>query len=1014
MCRLQSQKEEKRDSAPQNSQSQSRTNREVKISHAQMIKEPSCFRTVEGIIQRQKVVMKNGDPFYKKIKVNQSQDESGSAEEKSKLVKRWYHGVDFITVEVEDASEEFTLPSGKGQEKKRKMKKIKENSKKSSEGELSENPKKNDYISEEDICLSDNGLDNGMYRKEMLYKGMYIYTRKNPNAKLQKKKVNENQKVFLNPNRINISYNKIEEGISKEISIPVLKIVRNPKRNEAEEFVEINELKKIETKERKEWFNNAINRMEHFLSEKNQQGDIEEIILKNQFQGPINGLHKETIRKEEKSPLDVTAYARGTETKLWQLLNRLQKKQIIEFIKETDSLDESNTKMLLNNLKRYKLYSVTEKIEIFTKPLKLFNSIQAFINEFKTGKEEAYYISDENILLVSEGELRKKIEGSEFTIEDTLKHNLNFKGLRVNISESAEKEAALMKKYMEKRGYSEKAVRKVLNMIMQYGGEYVPLIKISDLGGESETELINKVKEDLIKVLNKDLFKYNGFYEKNTKLVLKLLEQIGDISISKPVKLEFDKIKENLTKIKENLTKIETKNLSGYEKRKSNLKCMDDFYFCMQELHQLIRECFNLKIDDGKAEEEFSSALCSLAGGGEKNVMNPKLILAEAHGLAMYRKISDVLKEKRTYVDKENIYFETPELFPNRIDDKNGEKIDVYVMEPHPNNAAKESVEHKKPLCYVLEKLKKDKSDSETETRKQITIIMDVTLNCLADAEIQELLKDEEVKRFIENGILNLVLLQSGTKFYTHGMDIASVGTALVYNNSKEAWKHFNEDLINSSKYKMKTEKEDLEEKPQFAIHIPKKDQKYFAKMLTLKNEGEDSKYYQQAYLDKIKRNAHKLYNRLACMNKQTKDALKVLESTTGTKNAQNVYVAIRFKDEFIKKILTCTGKEKEKYRKIFGDYVGSLSDDKYNPTDYKYLEEFNKKVLFSKIKKLFKQYYVYDRQSFGFDITNIGECGTTIRITTGIEPKSYMKIYANIIKKLSKQLMDGDIKDIK
>lgn len=1010
MCGLQSEKKEKSDSALQSSQPQSQANREAKISHAQMIKEPSCFRVVEGVIQRQKIVMKNGDPFYKKIKVNQSQDESGSAEGKSKLVKRWYHGVGPINVEVEDVSEEFTLPSGKGQEKKRKMKKIKENPEKSSEGELSENPKKDDYISEEDICLSDNGLDNGMYRKEMIYKGMYIYEREKQDGELKRKKVNENRKVFLNPNIINIPY-KIKEydrtkkkNISKEISIPTLKIVGITQKNEInelEEFVEINELKKIERKEGKEWFNNAINRMEHFLSEKNQQGDIEEIVLKNQFQGPINGLFGDTIRKKESSPLDVTAYARGTETKLWQLLNSLQRKQIREFIKETDSLDESNTKMLLDNLKSYKLYSVTEKIEIFTKPLKLFNSIQEFINTFKTGSEEAYYISDENILLVSETELGKKLGGSEFTIEQTLNHNLNFKGLRVNISESAEKEAALMKKYMEKRGYSEKAVRKILNRIMQYGGEYVPLIGISDLGTESETKQINKVEEDLKKVFDKDFFKSNEFYQENINIVLGLLKQIDDIVVSKPVRLEFDRIIENLTK-------IDKKVLSNDKDAqiKYNLKCMDDFYFCMQKLHQLIRECFNLKIDDEKAEEEFSSALCSLAGAesGEE-VRSPQLVLAEAHGLAMYRKISDALKEKKTYVDEENIYFETPELFPNRIQGEE-EEIDVYVMEPHPNNAAKDSVEHKDPLSYVLEKL-------NNITDKQITIIMDVTLNCLADEEIQELLKNEEVEKFIKDGKLNLVLLQSGTKFYTHGMDIASVGTALVYNN-KDNWKSFNEDLINSSKCKFQTEEEDSEEKPQYAINITKKDQKYFAKMLTLKNSEKDSKYYQQVYLDKIKNNAHKLYNQLVCMNTQTEDALKVLESTTGTENAKNVYVAIRFKDEFVKKILTCTGEEKEKYKEIFKNFkndVGSLSDGEYNPTDYKYLEKFNKGVLFSEIKKLFKEYYVYDRQSFGFDITNIGECGTTIRITTGIESESYMETYADIIKDLSKKLMAGNTK---
>lgn len=106
----------------------------------------------------------------------------------------------------------------------------------------------------------------------------------------------------------------------------------------------------------------------------------------------------------------------------------------------------------------------------------------------------------------------------------------------------------------------------------------------------------------------------------------------------------------------------------------------------------------------------------------------------------------------------------------------------LIFMDIHPNNVV-ETTQYSHDILYFLNKMQAWESIPRT-------LILDVTLNALTDVEIQAVL--EQASPLIEQGLLNLVLVQSLTKFAQLGLDKRSAGCSITFNDGNDPWKDFN------------------------------------------------------------------------------------------------------------------------------------------------------------------------------------------------------------------------------
>lgn len=106
----------------------------------------------------------------------------------------------------------------------------------------------------------------------------------------------------------------------------------------------------------------------------------------------------------------------------------------------------------------------------------------------------------------------------------------------------------------------------------------------------------------------------------------------------------------------------------------------------------------------------------------------------------------------------------------------------LIFMDIHPNNVV-ETTQYSHDIIYLLNKMQTWESICRT-------LVLDVTLNALNDPEIQAVLK--QAHSLIEQGLLNLVLVQSLTKFAQLGLDKRSAGCSIIFNNDNDSWREFN------------------------------------------------------------------------------------------------------------------------------------------------------------------------------------------------------------------------------
>lgn len=124
-------------------------------------------------------------------------------------------------------------------------------------------------------------------------------------------------------------------------------------------------------------------------------------------------------------------------------------------------------------------------------------------------------------------------------------------------------------------------------------------------------------------------------------------------------------------------------------------------------------------------------------------------------------------------------------LYPIRHLSDTKETADVLFLEIHPNNAV-ESRQFAHDVSSLLRTM-------QTWQTKPRTLVIDATLNALNDSEIIQML--DMANSLIQQGYLNVILIQSLTKFSQLGLDKRSAGLLVMLNNNGPRWNAINRKL---------------------------------------------------------------------------------------------------------------------------------------------------------------------------------------------------------------------------
>lgn len=390
---------------------------------------------------------------------------------------------------------------------------------------------------------------------------------------------------------------------------------------------------------------------------------------------------------------------------------------------------------------------------------------------------------------------------------------------------------------------------------------------------------------------------------------------------------------------------------------------MERFYQAMQEIHRVIR------FQNDWAQREFSlqKAIASLLSGpveegnvglsnADAQALLPYATVERApHALAMLEQIRASLPENISVAYLAGGYYETPGLFSapfqcGFVTHPELPEKDLVIMEPHPNNAAEISVQAHDPVVLINHLFSNNPSRART-------LVMDVTLNHLCDDQLLQTLKT--ARPHIESGMLNLVLLQSGTKFIQNGMDLANIGIAVVFNNP-QCWGDFEANMVRNR------------------MHVPADDEGYIASLLSPQNKGPS-----MAYLAQVRNNTAALRAMLEVEIPWDHRNTNAYEMCANS-DEKTVYIALRPTDVYLAEKLG-----KHPHAEITPDERSAANIQLYK----------------TRFRPAFSNLAAVDRSSFGFNITNFGECGETIRITLGIEELPLLREYARRILRFGASL---------
>jgi len=287
---------------------------------------------------------------------------------------------------------------------------------------------------------------------------------------------------------------------------------------------------------------------------------------------------------------------------------------------------------------------------------------------------------------------------------------------------------------------------------------------------------------------------------------------------------------------------------------------------------------------------------------------------------------------------------ETADIVIAQSDAQIEEECDVYFIDVHPNNAVENQI-FSHNILQIIETL------ASFSTDRPRTLVVDITLNSLSDSEIKKLIS--EANFLVQSGRLNLVLIQSLTKFSQLGLDKLSAGFLAAYNTYQGFWQAFNRQL---------REYQDAEPVDSLTLQ--------FFSCLT-----HYAPRFQKSYIKQINQNTSNLYH-------------KVL------KNYQELNLPIS------KKVLalTCNTDLKTCYL-AFNSKEAFAHIDPYLSVDVDEMSRFTGDI----IKKFFIPLAEWldlpltERMSIGFPLSSINECLHVIRFTVGLEAELLDK-YADII----------------
>jgi len=273
----------------------------------------------------------------------------------------------------------------------------------------------------------------------------------------------------------------------------------------------------------------------------------------------------------------------------------------------------------------------------------------------------------------------------------------------------------------------------------------------------------------------------------------------------------------------------------------------------------------------------------------------------------------------------------------------------IIFVDTHSNNAVEsELYSHQIKHLFAIRypRHKEYLSTGMIPYNIKTTIIIDATLNILNDSELTEIIS--EVNLLLQEGLLNLIIVQSLTKFTQLGADKFSAGIICVYNNGKGLWEEFNKKLYDLCSI---TRPDKLIEN-YFSIFY-----RYGRESLT-------------EYLNKVNENTCFLLNQLEQFNLGHNIGIEV----TANIDNKTCYISLNYRA----------------FTQYF--YKRSFISDQD-------ISSFNKNII-ELIVDLTKTVGIVltQRQSIGFPECNINECDFAVRLTVGLESNEQLKNIALII----------------
>lgn len=801
--------------------------------------------------------------------------------------------------------------------------------------------------------------------------------------------------------------------------------------------------KKVNSDIYKDWFYQFANMLNLLVDSGIDEAQMAELIKYSLMQYQFNatyGIDDCTRLFRQTSPIVLDGYGRGIRTGLWGAAQIIRKNQINNELKTLFGKNVAITK-------KYHILPVYQPYKLITPQKQIINF--EVLDSLPKGilSKDNIYIKKYGVQIIKmdpTGNILKLMQLSESKLKQKIDKDLGAQGLRLSPSDSAkicsEYFAKLINQKNVKKNKGVEAVIGIIKKMMQLQTKIFPLntrnildqLKLHpntllvSLDYDPNTKasvmvhpLINTSQSviiDLNKTYNEIITKDNDpfFVIHNIKVIKKMIgvkPMIFDLNTPEVVTIKLLDILEQITLLLDRMRSktgltfndsattllmkdaedfkdvykvINALPYKGYSSARKIVKKgiktfiavqyrIEKFYQLMQEIHHLCR--FRLSWQQAEKKDVLVNAI--------KNALPteapiPQCIITTAHGLSLFPAIRDSLKSSISNIKTgilKGAYYETPELFPgatmfDSVSATNLKTMNVIILEPHPNNAAEISI-HTHDVGSLLNNLYQSNPGAHT-------VVLDLTLNHIQEKEVQDIFK--KAKEYINSGKLNLIILQSGTKFLQHGMDIVNLGLCMVFNNNEGSWKTFNEKIN------------------KFHHPLPFDDQKYMAKMLN-KELMQDL----ELYMNKIRKNTNVLRNKL-------KDLIKHDNAfcLCKTDDKATCYVAFRPTDFIITEISEITQDDLEQVE-------GLLKKEETLTTEEKKLikkveesrEKVNKFIYTDHLIPKLKKHLLpsVDRTSFGFNITNFGECKTTIRVTLGIEEESLIILYGEIICEVGKLL---------